>query len=43
MMNFINDLRFKLEILWIDHPHKIMFGLGFIIGAILLWEKKEEI
>ena len=36
MMNFINDLRFKLELLWIDHSHKIMFGLGFIIGAILL-------
>lgn len=37
MMNFINELRFKLEVLWIDHPHKIMFSLGFIIGAILLW------
>ncbi len=36
-MNFINELRFKLEIIWIDNPYKIMFGLGFIVGAILLW------
>ena len=35
-MNFINDIRFIPEVLWIDHPHKIMFSLGFIIGAILL-------
>ena len=36
-MNFINELRFKCEILWIDHSRKICFGLGLMLGLWLLW------
>jgi hypothetical protein len=35
-MNYINELRFKLEILWIDHSRKICFLTGLIIGSWLL-------
>ena len=35
VMGIINEIRFKLELLWIDHPHKIMFGLGLIVGLLL--------
>ena len=34
-MNMINEIRFKLEILWIDHSRKICFVSGIILG--LLW------
>jgi hypothetical protein len=36
-MNLINELRFKCEIMWIDHSRKISFAAGFIIGMWLLW------
>jgi len=36
-MNLINELRFKCEILWIDHSRKICFGLGLVVGLWLLW------
>jgi hypothetical protein len=36
-MNIINELRFKLEIMWIDHSRKISFVLGFILGMWLIW------
>jgi len=32
----INELRFKLEILWIDHSRKICFATGIILGALIL-------
>jgi hypothetical protein len=32
----INELRFKLELMWIDHSRKISFVLGFIIGVLLI-------
>jgi hypothetical protein len=35
MMNFINELRFKIECLCIDHPLLITFAIGFILGAII--------
>ena len=39
-MGIINEIRFKLELLWIDHPHKIMFGLGLIVGLLYMkWNK----
>ena len=31
----INELRFKLEIFWIDHPRKISFVAGFILTWII--------
>ena len=31
----INEIRFKLEVLWIDHSRKIVFGLGLIIGLLI--------
>ena len=34
-MNFINELRFKLECLWIDYPLRITFAIGFILGAAI--------
>ena len=36
-MNLINEIRFKCEIMWIDHSHKICFVLGFALGMWLLW------
>ncbi len=36
MIDYINNLRFKLEVFWIDHPHLIMFSLGFVLGAIII-------
>ena len=36
MMKWIDEMRFKLEILWIDHPHLIMFMIGFITGAVFI-------
>jgi len=35
MMNFINELRFKIECLCIEHPLLITFVIGFILGAII--------
>jgi hypothetical protein len=32
----IDDLRFKLEILWIDHSRKICFIFGVILGGLFL-------
>ena len=37
MMKIINEIRFKLEILWIDHPLAISFWLGVIVGSIIPW------
>tara|TARA_R110000796_G_scaffold7236_1_gene25000 strand:- start:647 stop:751 length:105 start_codon:yes stop_codon:yes gene_type:complete len=34
-MKIIDELRFKLEILWIDHPFKITFCAGLILGLLL--------
>ena len=31
-----NNLRFKIEILCIDHPLLITFAIGFILGAIII-------
>tara|TARA_R110001583_G_scaffold23406_2_gene86549 strand:- start:2080 stop:2190 length:111 start_codon:yes stop_codon:yes gene_type:complete len=35
MMKYIDAIRFKLEILWIDYPFAIAFGSGFILGALI--------
>jgi len=35
MKNFIEELRFKIEILCIDHPLLITFAIGFILGAVI--------
>jgi len=32
----INELRFKCEILWIDHSRKISFVVGIILGGLFL-------
>ena len=32
----INELRFKCEILWIDHSRKICFVVGIILGGLFL-------
>jgi len=32
----IDELRFKLEIMWIDHSRKICFVVGIIIGGLIL-------
>jgi hypothetical protein len=34
-MSYINELRFKCEIMWIDHSRKICFVSGLIIGLLL--------
>ena len=36
-MKYINELRFKCEVMWIDHSRKICFVTGFVIGVGLLW------
>ena len=36
MKNFINELRFKIEMLCIEHPLLITFAIGFILGAIII-------
>jgi len=35
-MNIINELRFKCEIMWIDHSRKICFVAGLVVGLWLL-------
>jgi hypothetical protein len=37
MMKIINEIRFKLEIFWIDHPLAVCFWLGVIVGSIIPW------
>lgn len=36
MMKIINEIRFKLEVFWIDHPLAICFWLGFIVGVLVV-------
>jgi mannose/fructose/N-acetylgalactosamine-specific phosphotransferase system component IIC len=35
MMDFINKLRFKIEVFCIDHPLIVAFGAGFILGGLI--------
>jgi len=32
----INELKFKCEIMWIDHSRKICFVVGIILGGLFL-------
>ena len=36
-MNFINELRFKIEIYCIDHPLLVTFAAGFILGGLIFF------
>ena len=37
MIEIIDKIRFRLEILWIDHPQIICFFVGFAIGGMVIW------
>ena len=37
MIEIIDKIRFKLEILWIDHPQIICFVVGILVGGMIIW------
>ena len=36
MIEIIDKIRFRLEILWIDHPQIICFSVGFAIAGMVI-------
>jgi len=36
MIEIIDKIRFKLEILWIDHPQIICFVVGILVGGMII-------
>jgi len=36
MIEIIDKIRFRLEILWIDHPQIICFFVGFAVGGMVI-------
>ena len=37
MIEIIDKIRFRLEVLWIDHPQIIGFVVGILVGGMIIW------
>ena len=37
MIEIIDKIRFRLEVLWIDHPQIICFVVGILVGGMIIW------